>query len=394
MGAIPRSPRCASPAGSRSPPPSSRARPPWPARRTPQRPARRRAGLPERRLRLRPVPCARDGRRERLPLAPQRGHGPRDGPRGSRRGDGRADGSRASGGAGGRGRRGGAAEGAGSGPDDHRAEGGREPRGGAVVPALHGERDLHAEGLALRRGLPQSCVDSLPGGGGEARLRYPGRRAGESINGWVARKTKDKIKDLVPEGLPRPNTRLVLANAIHFKANWQDPFYVGATVDGPFTTPGGKVVTVKRMRRGGHLRYAETAAAHVVELPYQGRDTSMVVIVPKAVDGVGAVVAGLVERDLRQGARRPRLPPGRPRAAEVLVHLDVRALRRAARPRDAAGLRCREGRLLRHHDGGADLDRRRPPQGVRRRRRGGHRGRRGHRRAHGGEVACPAPRSP
>ena len=114
-----------------------------------------------------------------------------------------------------------------------------------------------------------------------------------AINGWVERKTKDKIKDLVPKGLPRPNTRMVLANAIHFKANWQDPFSVSATVDGPFTTPGGSVVTVRRMRRGGRLRYAETETAQVVELPYQGRDTAMVVLVPKAVDGAGAVLAGL-----------------------------------------------------------------------------------------------------
>ncbi len=117
--------------------------------------------------------------------------------------------------------------------------------------------------------------------------------ARETINKWVEAKTKDKIKDLVPKGLPRPNTRMVLANAIHFKASWQDPFRPESTVDGPFTTPSGTVVTVKRMRRGGHLRYAETDVAQLVELPYQGRDTAMVVIVPKAVDGVGALVAGL-----------------------------------------------------------------------------------------------------
>jgi serpin B len=169
-----------------------------------------------------------------------------------------------------------------------------------------------------------------------------------AINGWVERKTKDKIKDLVPKGLPRPNTRMVLANAIHFKANWQDPFSVSATVDGPFTTPGGSVVTVKRMRRGGRLRYAETETAQVVELPYQGRDTAMVVLVPGRRQA-GAVLNRPLGRDhpRRSAISRAAASTSRPKFSFTSAY----ELSDAQGP-SCPGLRPGPGRLLRHHDAG------------------------------------------
>src|SRR5512140_2279531 len=48
--------------------------------------------------------------------------------------------------------------------------------------------------------------------------------ARQSINDWVAQQTKDKIKDLLPEGLIDPATTLVLVNAIYFKAGWEYDF--------------------------------------------------------------------------------------------------------------------------------------------------------------------------
>ncbi len=39
----------------------------------------------------------------------------------------------------------------------------------------------------------------------------------KEINNWVLDQTQEKIKDLLPEGVLNPNTRLVLVNAIYFK---------------------------------------------------------------------------------------------------------------------------------------------------------------------------------
>ncbi|GAG95589.1 unnamed protein product, partial [marine sediment metagenome] len=42
----------------------------------------------------------------------------------------------------------------------------------------------------------------------------------KTINSWVEDKTNNKIKDLIPQGVLDPDTRLVLTNAIYFKGTW------------------------------------------------------------------------------------------------------------------------------------------------------------------------------
>src|SRR5206468_5926847 len=48
--------------------------------------------------------------------------------------------------------------------------------------------------------------------------------ARKRINAWVEKETKDKIKDLIPEGIIDTLTRMVLVNAIYFKGTWQYTF--------------------------------------------------------------------------------------------------------------------------------------------------------------------------
>ncbi len=117
-----------------------------------------------------------------------------------------------------------------------------------------------------------------------------------AINAWVAGKTKDRIRDIVPEGLPTPATRMVLANAIHFKAAWLEPFPEGLTADGPFHVGPRvalKTVTAKMMKATHRFGYAETPDARLLEMPYRGGDTSMVILLPKEVDGLPAATEHL-----------------------------------------------------------------------------------------------------
>jgi serpin B len=69
----------------------------------------------------------------------------------------------------------------------------------------------------------------------------------QDINNWVANQTQDKIKDIVPQGAIDTLTRLVLANAIYFKASWMIPFQKSATQNAPFITLDGSQVTVPMM---------------------------------------------------------------------------------------------------------------------------------------------------
>jgi len=62
------------------------------------------------------------------------------------------------------------------------------------------------------------------------------------INDWISDQTEDRIKDLIPEGGITPLTRLVLANAIYFKATWLHQFDESRTRDREFNLLNGEQV--------------------------------------------------------------------------------------------------------------------------------------------------------
>ena len=104
--------------------------------------------------------------------------------------------------------------------------------------------------------------------------------AGE-INGWVARETENRIKDLVPPDAVRPETRLALVNAIYFNASWSYKFEESATKDGPFTLPDGGKETVPMMRQAWQFPYVEGDDYQAVRLPYEGDAADMLIILPE-----------------------------------------------------------------------------------------------------------------
>lgn len=119
--------------------------------------------------------------------------------------------------------------------------------------------------------------------------------ARQTINAWVEEATRGRIVDLIPEGVITDLTRLVLVNAIWFKANWLHQFDPANTADGPFTTLTGNEVTVPIMHQSLRGAYADGEGWQAVRLPYAG-DGSMLVIVPD--DGEMASFAADLDAEL------------------------------------------------------------------------------------------------
>src|SRR5947199_5787312 len=81
--------------------------------------------------------------------------------------------------------------------------------------------------------------------------------ATQRINKWVADQTRERIRDLIPEGALDKTTRLVLANALYLKAPWAREFSENATTPEPFFVRGGGPVDVPMMRKtSDHFGYA------------------------------------------------------------------------------------------------------------------------------------------
>ena len=115
------------------------------------------------------------------------------------------------------------------------------------------------------------------------------------INAWVLQQTADKIRDLIPQGVLGPDTRLVLANAIYFRGDWAKQFAKDATTQQPFHVTADRTVTVPLMFAKIPIGFAAHADAglKVAELPYKGDDVSMIVLLPDAIDGLAALESQL-----------------------------------------------------------------------------------------------------
>ncbi len=118
--------------------------------------------------------------------------------------------------------------------------------------------------------------------------------ARKRINEWVEKETKEKIKELIAPGVIDALTRMVLTNAIHFKSNWLYQFDKKQTKDAPFTKDDGTKADMPLMSLSGTLNYGEFTmfvrrrgeTVQVLELPYAGKELSMLVFLPGDATGV------------------------------------------------------------------------------------------------------------
>ncbi len=120
-------------------------------------------------------------------------------------------------------------------------------------------------------------------------------QARQTINKWVEKKTNDKIKDLFPPGSLDANSRLVITNAVYFKGTWVKQFDKKLTAEEDFWVTETKSIKVPMMRRADPeavYNYAETEDLQILELPYEGDDLSMMIILPRSKN------IGSVDKDL------------------------------------------------------------------------------------------------
>uniref|UniRef100_A0A668ALR2 Serpin B6 n=1 Tax=Myripristis murdjan TaxID=586833 RepID=A0A668ALR2_9TELE len=107
-----------------------------------------------------------------------------------------------------------------------------------------------------------------------------------NINNWVEKQTQDKIKDLLAPGVVDSMTRLVLVNAIYFKGNWDRKFDADLTKDAQFKLNKNENKPVKMMYQKAKfpLTYIPEVNCQILELPYKGKDLSMLIFLPNEME--------------------------------------------------------------------------------------------------------------
>lgn len=108
-----------------------------------------------------------------------------------------------------------------------------------------------------------------------------------TINDWVFRQTEGKISQLfLPGNLPA-DTRMVLANAIYFKADWRSPFSLGRTRQSDFHVDGRAVAQpTTMMHTTGVFALVQNDQFQALRLPYKGDKIAMLILLPQSTDGL------------------------------------------------------------------------------------------------------------
>ena len=126
-----------------------------------------------------------------------------------------------------------------------------------------------------------------------------------TINDWVADRTEDRIKDLIPQGVIDEFTRLVLTNAIYFNAKWRYTFDESSTLMRPFhLLDGGEVHVQMMMSEPEYFGYASGEGYQAVDLPYAGGGLSMTILLPdegrfkEFENSIDAVLVGRILEDI------------------------------------------------------------------------------------------------
>ncbi len=149
-----------------------------------------------------------------------------------------------------------------------------------------------ANALWAQKGHPflptylQLTREAFHAGLNEVDFQNATEEARQTINAWVAKETREKIKDLLAPGVVNDMTRLVLTNAIYFKGSWERPFQKARTRQEPFHLSGAPDLKVAMMHQKGHFQYLDQPEVQVLQMPYAGKDLAFAVFLPRKVDGL------------------------------------------------------------------------------------------------------------
>ncbi|XP_055964490.1 leukocyte elastase inhibitor-like [Sorex fumeus] len=153
-------------------------------------------------------------------------------------------------------------------------------------------------------------------------FQHAAEDARKEINAWVQGQTEGKIPELLTSGVVDSKTKLVLVNAIYFKGNWKEKFSKQATREVPFrlNKKDTKNVNMMRQKNKFPLGYIEALKCRVLELPYQGEELSMVILLSDDIEdastGLKKIEEQLTLENLMEWTRPENMP-----VVKVNVHL-------------------------------------------------------------------------
>lgn len=160
-----------------------------------------------------------------------------------------------------------------------------------------------AKDLPLRDAYPAAARKDFGAEVAAVDFNLPSTRP--DINTWFSSATRGLIKEMFTD-LPA-QTRIVLGNALYFKAAWASPFDPGLTRAGAFQSPAGPVQVPMMSQSFTRMGYMDGGEWHAVRVPFAHGHHEMVLVLPKQ----GTDAAGLIPcKDCASGPPKWTRPSG------------------------------------------------------------------------------------
>lgn len=144
-------------------------------------------------------------------------------------------------------------------------------------------------------------------------FQHASEDARKEINQWVKGQTEGKIPELLAVGVVDSMTKLVLVNAIYFKGMWEEKFMKQDTTDAPFRLNKKNTKSVKMMyqKKKFFFGYISDLKCKVLEMPYQGGELSMLILLPEDIEdestGLKKIEEQITLEKLREWTKRENL---------------------------------------------------------------------------------------
>ncbi len=175
-------------------------------------------------------------------------------------------------------------------------DGGERPYRLVAANSLWGQQDDHF--------LPEytACLEKIYGAELHAvDFRSATEKARLAINAWVAGKTNGMIPELLSSRDDvTPATLAGVVNTVYFKAAWLHPFVKSMTAPGDFHCADGTKIRVPMMHQTRRFAHAQGDGFAMLELPYQGGDLALDVVLPNEGVALDKVESGLSLNGLQQ----------------------------------------------------------------------------------------------
>lgn len=144
-----------------------------------------------------------------------------------------------------------------------------------------------------------------------ASLDFAGNPSGAAaeINSWVDKSTHDRIPEIVSN--IDPQTRLILTDAVYFKAAWGSPFEKEETRPRDFHLFNGSSKQVPMMNKKSELfSYLENTDFQAIHLPYGRGHYEMYLFLPRKVSGLPDFLRSLNAKRWKQWTKEFQARPG------------------------------------------------------------------------------------